>query len=310
MGARGNSGVILSQILRGMTSTFKGHGDVDAARVADALTAAADRRLPGRAEAGRGHDPDGRPRVGRGGAGRRRRRGPARRRAAGGPRRRQGAPSTARPSCCRCSRTPASSTPGAPASCCCSTAALHVVDGEPLPEPELDLEVADGPVGDRFAAVAHRGSGVDGELDVSEQRYEVMYFCELADERIDAFKERVGRRSATRSSSSAATACGTATSTPTTSARRSRRRSTSGGRPKQIRVTDLFEEVADEHADRTADMATATLDTPAAAGVRSRAGGGLPAVTCAVVAVCSGDGMRRAVLRTSACRASSRAARR
>ncbi len=64
-----------------------------------------------------------------------------------------------------------------------------------------------------------------------------------------------------------------------------------GGRPKQIRVTDLFEEVADEHAHRTAGMATATMDTPAAAGVRSRAGGGLPAVTCAVVAVCSGDGL-------------------
>ncbi|MGH9134565.1 MAG: hypothetical protein ACRDZZ_11545, partial [Ilumatobacteraceae bacterium] len=50
--------------------------------------------------------------------------------------------------------------------------------------------------------------------------------------------------------------------------------------PKQIRVTDLFDEVTEEHARRTTAMH-----------VTSRAGGGLPPVTCAVVAVCSGDGL-------------------
>jgi dihydroxyacetone kinase-like predicted kinase len=54
-----------------------------------------------------------------------------------------------------------------------------------------------------------------------------------------------------------------------------------GGRPKQIRVTDLFEEIAEEHAHREAALV----------GVPSRAGAGLPPVTTAVVAVCSGDGL-------------------
>jgi dihydroxyacetone kinase-like predicted kinase len=56
-----------------------------------------------------------------------------------------------------------------------------------------------------------------------------------------------------------------------------------GGRPKDIRVTDLFEEVAEEHAHREAEMA--------AGHVPMRAGAGLPPVTTAVVAVCSGDGL-------------------
>ena len=73
-----------------------------------------------------------------------------------------------------------------------------------------------------------------------------MYLLDLDDERIDDFKQGWGT-SATRSSSSAVTACGTAMSTRTTSARRSRWPSISTGGP-QIRVTDLFEEVAEEHA--------------------------------------------------------------
>jgi dihydroxyacetone kinase-like predicted kinase len=59
-----------------------------------------------------------------------------------------------------------------------------------------------------------------------------------------------------------------------------------GGRPKQIRVTDLFEEVADEHAHREQSMHVAPNN-----GVAARAGAGLPPVTTAIVAVCSGDGL-------------------
>jgi dihydroxyacetone kinase-like predicted kinase len=57
-----------------------------------------------------------------------------------------------------------------------------------------------------------------------------------------------------------------------------------GGRPRQIRVTDLFEEVADEHAHREAAMhgAAPPFSGPSTA---------LPPVTCAVVAVASGDGL-------------------
>ncbi|MGB1724078.1 MAG: DAK2 domain-containing protein, partial [Ilumatobacteraceae bacterium] len=41
MGARGNSGVILSQILRGLATTIKSHAETTGARFADALGAAA-----------------------------------------------------------------------------------------------------------------------------------------------------------------------------------------------------------------------------------------------------------------------------
>ena len=57
------------------------------------------------------------------------------------------------------------------------------------------------------------------------------------------------------------------------------------GRPRQIRVTDLFEEVADEHAEREAELVAAMPVTPASPA------DGLPAVTSAVVAVSSGDGL-------------------
>jgi uncharacterized protein len=53
-----------------------------------------------------------------------------------------------------------------------------------------------------------------------------------------------------------------------------------GGRPHQIRVTDLFEEVAEEHEKREAQIGAPTSNYTA-----------LPAVTCAVVAVASGDGI-------------------
>jgi hypothetical protein len=68
------------------------------------------------------------------------------------------------------------------------------------------------------------------------------------------------------------------------------------GRPKQIRVTDLFEEVADEQTHREHDAREAALaaGTQAApAHLAPRAGAGLPPVTTAVVAVCSGDASGR-----------------
>jgi uncharacterized protein len=55
------------------------------------------------------------------------------------------------------------------------------------------------------------------------------------------------------------------------------------GRPSQIRVTDLFEEMAEEHAVREAAIHSGHQ--------HYGAGFGLPAVTCAVVAVASGDGL-------------------
>ncbi|MSY29400.1 MAG: hypothetical protein F2732_06665, partial [Actinobacteria bacterium] len=56
-----------------------------------------------------------------------------------------------------------------------------------------------------------------------------------------------------------------------------------GGKPFKIRVTDLFEEMEEEHAQREAQMGAASK--------RPSAVSALPAVECAVVAVCSGDGL-------------------
>ena len=87
-------------------------------------------------------------------------------------------------------RTPASSTPGERATCCCSTlpctssTANRCRRSSPTP--------ARGVVGAAFEAVAHRTSGVDGELDVSEQRYEVMFLCHLDDSNIEALKHGWG----------------------------------------------------------------------------------------------------------------------
>jgi len=64
--------------------------------------------------------------------------------------------------------------------------AIHVVDGEPLPEPE----VVDGPSAAQLEAVAHRHA--EGTVDVSELRYEVMFFLELEDSLAGAFKTAWG----------------------------------------------------------------------------------------------------------------------
>ncbi|MFZ9911094.1 MAG: hypothetical protein ACO3F1_03375, partial [Ilumatobacteraceae bacterium] len=66
-----------------------------------------------------------------------------------------------------------------------------------------------------------------------------------------------------------------------------------GGRPHQIRVTDLFEEVAEEHEKREAQLGAPPPGAGAASGGRpgAKVHAALPAVTCAVVAVASGDGI-------------------
>ncbi len=130
--------------------------------------------------------------------------------------------------------------------------------------------------------MARRASGVEGELDVSEQRYEVMYFMDLLDERIDEFKQGWGEigDSIVVVGGDGIWNCHVHTNDIGAAIDVA---IALDGRPKQIRVTDLFEEVAEEHAKREATMRGGH--------VQVRAGGGLPPVTCAVVAVCSGDGL-------------------
>lgn len=154
-------------------------------------------------------------------------------------------------------------------------AALHVVDGRPIPEPEL----VDGPIGETFDAVAHRSGDGEG-VDVSELRYEVMYFLNLDDDRIDAFKDdwcKIGD-SVVVVGGEGIWNCHVHTNDIGAAIEAGLEL---GGRPSKIRVTDLFEEVAAEHAAREA----------AIAGVSKASTAGLPAVTTAVVAVSSGPGL-------------------
>jgi fatty acid kinase len=157
--------------------------------------------------------------------------------------------------------------------------AIHVVDGEQLPEPEI-VDEAMVLAGEQFLAVAHRGEG-----DISDLRYEVMYFVDLPDERIEAFKKSWGEigDSIVVVGGDGLWNCHVHTNDIGAAIESAL---DNGGRPHKIRVTDLFEEMADEHAHREASLRGESVPArhdPSAAG--------MPAVTCAVVAVSSGDGL-------------------
>ena len=155
--------------------------------------------------------------------------------------------------------------------------ALHVVDGEPMPEPDESA----GPSAEQLETVAIRHHA-DGTTDVSELRYEVMFFLDLDDAKSSDFKSAWGSigDSIVIVGGEGLYNChihtndiGAAIEAPILL----------GGRPRQIRVTDLFEEVAEEHAIREAE-----LGAPVHARTTTTS---LPPVTCAVVAVASGDGL-------------------
>jgi DAK2 domain fusion protein YloV len=163
--------------------------------------------------------------------------------------------------------------------------ALHVVDGEALPEPD---ETA-GPTAEQLDAVAHR-SGGGSELDVSEQRYEVMYFLDLADERIGEFKSGWGEigDSIVVVGGDGLWNCHVHTNDIGASIEVALEL---GGRPRVIRVTDLFEEVAEEHAHREHGLRSAMEADRPHGHANAVASSSLPPVTCAVVAVASGEGL-------------------
>jgi len=159
--------------------------------------------------------------------------------------------------------------------------ALHVVAGDALPEPE---DVA-GPSAEQLEAVSLR-AGADGAVDVSELRYEVMFLLNLDDSQQRAFMTAWGEigDSIVVVGGEGLYNChihtndiGAAIEAPLKL----------DGKPFNIRVTDLFEEMEEEHAQREAAMGAG-----AAGGVAKKSAvASLPAVNCAVIAICSGDGL-------------------
>ena len=298
MGARGNSGVILSQILRGLAATLKSARDVGAPKVAEALKAASAAAYESVLKPIEGTILT----VVRESA-------DAAVRAAG-----DGATLAAMLRVARAAgRESLAKTPellpvlkdagvvdaGGAGFLLFLDSALHVVDGEPLPEPE---NIA-GPNTEQLIAVMKRGEG-DDKVDVSELRYEVMFLLELDDTKSKAFMQKWGEvgDSIVVVGGDGLYNChihtndiGAAIEAPISL----------GGRPHQIRVTDLFEEVAEEHEKREAQIgapsgadATTLGGTSSGGGATSRGGkpsfkthAALPEVTCAVVAVASGDGI-------------------
>ena len=290
MGARGNSGVILSQILRGLSATLKAARVHGAPKVAEALKAASVAAYDSVLKPIEGTILT----VVREAA-------DAAVRAAG-----DGATLAAMLRVARAAgRESLANTPellpvlkeagvvdaGGAGFLLFLDSALHVVDGEPLPEPEN----LTGPNTEQLVAVMKRGAGDGGNgagVDVSELRYEVMFLLEIDDTKSRAFKHKWGEvgDSIVVVGGDGLYNChihtndiGAAIEAPISL----------GGRPHQIRVTDLFEEVAEEHQKREAQIGAPTgSDTAAHGGKPSfKTHAALPAVTCAVVAVASGDGI-------------------
>jgi len=291
MGARGNSGVILSQILRGLSATLKSARDVGAPKVAEALKAASAAAYQSVLKPIEGtiltvvrESADAAVRAAADGASL-----AAMLRVA----RAAGRESLAKtPELLPVLKDAGVVDAGGAGFLLFLDSALHVVDGEPLPEPE---NIA-GPNTEQLIAVMKRGEG-DDKVDVSELRYEVMFLLEIDDTKSKAFMQKWGEvgDSIVVVGGEGLYNChihtndiGAAIEAPISL----------GGRPHQIRVTDLFEEVAEEHEKREAQIGAPTGDTSAFGGTSARGGkssfkthAALPEVTCAVVAVASGDGI-------------------
>jgi uncharacterized protein len=268
MGARGNSGVILSQIMRGIAATLKDSAAPDAATVAEALQVATEAAYKAVLTPVEGTILT----VVRESA-------DAARSAAGAGASLAEVVRAARDR----GRVALDSTPellpvleeagvvdaGGAGYLLLLDAALHVIDGEPLPEaPEGDFP-AGAPV-----AIAN-------EADVTGTRYEVMFFCDLPDERIEDLKHGWGAigDSIVVVGGDGVWNCHVHTNDIGAAIEAAL---DLDGRPRQIRVTDLFEEIAAEHAVRERAML---------AGPPTDSAGDEPAVTCAVVAVSSGAGI-------------------
>jgi DAK2 domain fusion protein YloV len=280
MGARGNSGVILSQLLRGLSSIVREHEAIDGAVLADALGAASAMAYEAVMKPVEGTILT----VLRESA-----------EVAGSTSRRgDGAAAdllavleaTRDEAAASLARTPELLPVLAQAGVVDAGGAgylllldvlLSIVDGRAVPEPDDEAAGADL---DALSQIAHDAHGEHGHGDVSDLRYEVMYFLEAPDDTVPAFKDvwaGIGD-SIVVVGGDGIWNCHIHTDDIGASIEAA----LDVGRPRQIRVTDLLEQVEEERWVR--DAAT----QPAAGSSEPR-----PPVQTAVVAVCVGEGIAR-----------------
>jgi hypothetical protein len=154
---------------------------------------------------------------------------------------------------------------------------LHVVDGRPVPEPTVGEGVIRAD-----AHLVHAGADVDHAHDsVSDLRYEVMYFLEAPDEAIPGFKDvwaGIGD-SIVVVGGDGIWNCHIHTDDIGAAIEAA----VDAGRPRQIRVTDLMEQVEEERWVREASGESVVEVPPHVT----------EPVTTAVVAVAAGDGIKR-----------------
>ncbi len=273
MGARGNSGVILSQILRGIADTFAAapEGRVDGALMVEALETAATAAYQAVMKPVEGTILT------------------VARRAAEEARRVLGEGGTSLSQVVEGARAGAAEaldrTPellpvlaeagvvdaGGAGFLLLLDAALHVIDGRDLPPPPADGGAR--PTDFDPAAMGH------GEGDVSDLRYEVMYFLEAPDEAVPAFKDvwvGIGD-SIVVVGGDGLWNCHIHTNDIGAAIEAA----IDIGRPRNIRVTDLAEEVEEERWVREAASGPQAEPAPR------------PRVGCAVVAVSPAEGIGR-----------------
>jgi DAK2 domain fusion protein YloV len=267
MGARGNSGVILSQILRALAEAFREAGGVDARGMTEGLARAAEgayeavgnpvegtiltvARAAAEAAAQRGcTDLVGVLEAARDGA----------------------ALALARtPDLLPVLKAAGVVDSGGAGFVLLLDAFLHVADGRPIPEaPDGDAEPPSGEM------TGDAGGGDGGEDSL---RYEVMYLLEAPDDLIPAFRQvwaGIGD-SIVVVGGDGLWNCHIHTDDIGAAVEAA----LGSGRPRRIRVTDLLEQVEEERWVRDAS-AIPPADEPE------------QPVACSVVAVCTGDGIRR-----------------
>ena len=277
MGARGNSGVILSQILRGLAEAIRDAGGVDGAAIADGLARAADgaykavqRPVEGTIlTVVRAAAEGAATQLAQAGAGLV---------AVIDAARVAAADALARtPDLLPALKEADVVDSGGTGLLLLIDAFLHIADDRPMPVPD-PVEAGGTPAADALERSRPAGAGAAHEAATAGCRYEVMYLLEAADGSIPSFRQVW---SGIGDSIVVVGDAGTYNChIHTDDIGAAIEAALEVGRPRQVRVTDLWDEVEEERWVREAAR------TPPPEPEERRVG-------CAVVAVCAGDGIAR-----------------